>query len=131
MSLLREGYGDVNRAFLQAFMSHRMLKVDDLRRILAEILSAGGMRALLLFHISDFSDSLRVWLGGGGGHIDDNHEVAIEDVNERLVHAYVGKANDAIHDFDLEIRSTLDQRDRSRVFALVRTISFRERGGRF
>ena len=40
------------------------------------------------------------------------------------MHAYVAKANDAIHDFDLEIRSTLDQRDRSRVFALVRTISF-------
>lgn len=40
MSLLRNGYTDVNRAFLQAFMSRRVLGMDDIRPILAAILSA-------------------------------------------------------------------------------------------
>ena len=48
MSLLREGYGDVNRAFLQGFMSRRTMKIDDIKALLAEILSADGKHALSL-----------------------------------------------------------------------------------
>lgn len=40
MSLLREGYTDVNRAFLQAFMSRSVMKMDEIRPILAAILNA-------------------------------------------------------------------------------------------
>ncbi|CUS10864.1 unnamed protein product [Tuber aestivum] len=95
MSLLREGYGDVNRAFLQGFMSRRIMKIDDIRVLLADILSAD----------------------------DAEHEISIEDINERIVSSYISKANDMIHDFDLEIKIMLDQRDRSKTYALINTTS--------
>ncbi|KAI5853052.1 Nse1 non-SMC component of SMC5-6 complex-domain-containing protein [Morchella snyderi] len=95
MSLIREGYTDVNRAFLQAFMSHRVLKLNDIKPILLEILNADG----------------------------GEHEAALEDITDRIIASYVTTANTAIHDYDLEIRSTLDQHDRSRIYALVNTAS--------
>ncbi|KAH8154318.1 uncharacterized protein LAJ45_02086 [Morchella importuna] len=95
MSLIREGYTDVNRAFLQAFMSHRVLTLNDIKPILLAILNADG----------------------------GEHEAALEDITDRIIASYVTTANTAIHDYDLEIRSTLDQRDRTRIYALVNTAS--------
>lgn len=46
MSLIRDGYTDVNRAFLQAFMSRRVLSMNEIRPILAAILSADGKHSL-------------------------------------------------------------------------------------
>lgn len=46
-----------------------------------------------------------------------------EDIIEADFYSYVSAANDAISPFDLSIRSTLSQHDRSRVFALVNTTS--------
>lgn len=49
MSLLREGYGDVNRAFLLGFMSRRTMKIDDVKVLLAKILSADGKHIISLY----------------------------------------------------------------------------------
>ncbi|KAG0132073.1 Nse1 non-SMC component of SMC5-6 complex-domain-containing protein [Tuber indicum] len=76
-------------------MSRRVMKVDDIKILLAEILSAD----------------------------DAEHEIGTEDINDRIVSSYISKANDMIHDFDLEIKIMLDQRDRSKTFALINTTS--------
>ncbi|PUU81248.1 Nse1 non-SMC component of SMC5-6 complex-domain-containing protein [Tuber borchii] len=76
-------------------MSRRTMKIDDVKVLLAEILSAD----------------------------DAEHEINIEDINERIALSYISKANDMIHDFDLEIKIMLDQRDRSKTFALINTTS--------
>lgn len=61
MSLLREGYGDVNRAFLQGFMSRRTMKIDDIKILLAEILSADGKHVLSLYsHQTDLSIGIKM-----------------------------------------------------------------------
>lgn len=43
----------------------------------------------------------------------------MEDINDRIIQSYIATANGEIHDFDLEIRSTMDQKNKTRVFALV------------
>lgn len=50
---------------------------------------------------------------------DREQEIALEDINDRIIQTYIATANGEIHDFDLEIRSTMDQKKKTRVFALV------------
>ncbi|PWW75447.1 hypothetical protein C7212DRAFT_352345 [Tuber magnatum] len=76
-------------------MSRRIMKIDDIKVLLADILSTN----------------------------DTEHEISIEDINERIVSSYISKANDMIHDFDLEIKIMLDQKDRSKTYALINTTS--------
>lgn len=98
MSLIRDDYTNVNRAFLQAFMSRRVLKHNDIKPIILSILTADA-------------DG------------DPEAEPELEDITDHVVASYITIANTAIHDYDLEIRSTLDQRDRTRLYALVNTAS--------
>ena len=41
--LVRHGYNDSNRAFLQAFMAHSSVTFEEAKLVLAEIFSAHGM----------------------------------------------------------------------------------------
>ena len=41
--LVRHGYNDSNRAFLQAFMAHSSMTFEEAKLVLAEIFSAHGM----------------------------------------------------------------------------------------
>ncbi|RPA96421.1 hypothetical protein L873DRAFT_1811269 [Choiromyces venosus 120613-1] len=68
-------------------------------------------------------DAIKVLLAAILSADDEEHEISIEDINERIVLSYISKANEMVHDFDLEIKLMLDQRDRSKTFALINTTS--------
>ncbi|KAJ5261299.1 hypothetical protein N7478_011894 [Penicillium angulare] len=98
-------YDDSNRAFLQAFMGRSSMTFEEAQPILAAIISAR-----------------------------ENREVDVGDITEEHFTSYVGAANTAISQFDLEIRSSLRQTSKqndeentdnspTRVYALVNTTS--------
>ncbi|KAI9700663.1 MAG: hypothetical protein M1836_002032 [Candelina mexicana] len=87
-------YNDTNRAFLQAFLSRSVLTLKEAKPILAAIFTA-----------------------------HDDRETLPEDVTEADFNSYVTGANRAISAFDLEIRSTYSQTDKTRIYALVNTTS--------
>ena len=53
----------------------------------------------------------------------EGRETLTNDITEAVFNNYVSICNNAISPFDLEIRSTLSQHDRKRVYALVNTTS--------
>ncbi|KAI9785418.1 MAG: hypothetical protein M1816_000433 [Peltula sp. TS41687] len=87
-------YNDSNRAFLQAFLARGSLTFKEARPILAAIFTAY-----------------------------EGKQTRPQDVSEGDFNSYVSAANDAISPFDLSIRSTLSQHDRTRIYALVNTTS--------
>ncbi|KAI9778822.1 MAG: hypothetical protein M1835_004833 [Candelina submexicana] len=87
-------YNDTNRAFLQAFLSRSVLTLKEAKPILAAIFTA-----------------------------HDDRETLPEDVTEADFNSYITSANRAISAFDLEIRSTYSQNDKTRIYALVNTTS--------
>ncbi|KAI9760138.1 MAG: hypothetical protein M4579_001858 [Chaenotheca gracillima] len=88
-------YDDSNRAFLQAFLARGTLTYDEAKPILAAIFTA-----------------------------HEDRETLPEDVTEADFNSYIHAAHDAISPFDLAIRSTLSQHDRSkRIWALINTTS--------
>lgn len=88
------GYGDANRAFLQAFMARGALTLDTARPILAAILTYRDKRDV------------------------EPQDVTVDDLN-----MYIAEANRKLSPLDLEIRSTFHQQTRERVYALVNTTS--------
>ncbi|KAI9859066.1 MAG: hypothetical protein M1824_003906 [Vezdaea acicularis] len=87
-------YGDTNRAFLQAILSRGTVTFSQAQPILAAILS-----------------------------INEEREVLAHNVTEQDFNSYIAAANDAISPFDYTIQSTLSQKDRVRVWAIVNTTS--------
>ncbi|KZF21247.1 DNA repair protein Nse1 [Xylona heveae TC161] len=87
-------YNDGNRAFLQAFLARGVLTLAEAKPVLAAIFT-----------------------------VHEDRETLPEDVTEADFNSYIAAANYAISPFDFEIRSTLSQIDRTRIFALVNTTS--------
>ncbi|RMZ76616.1 hypothetical protein DV738_g4777, partial [Chaetothyriales sp. CBS 135597] len=87
-------YNDANRAFVQAMFARNTLTLETAKPLLADIFSVQGGR-----------------------------EVGHEDVTLDDLTSYVAAANAALSPFNYEIRNTLHQRTRERVWALVNTTS--------
>ncbi|KAM0321702.1 hypothetical protein ACHAQA_009941 [Verticillium albo-atrum] len=94
MANVAQHYRDGNRAFLQAFMARGALTFEDARPILAAIFSA-----------------------------DENQAVSEEQVTRQDFESYIAAATEAISFFDYEIRSSVHQATKKRVYALVNTTS--------
>lgn len=92
--LLVPGYDDANRAFLQAVLARNTLTWETARPLIASIES-----------------------------VHEGSAVAVEDISQGDIDTYVNKANRALLPLDMEIRSTLHQISRERIYALVNTTS--------
>ncbi|THY31585.1 DNA repair protein Nse1 [Aureobasidium pullulans] len=87
-------YNNSHRAFLQSFLSRATLTFEEARPILAAIKNA-----------------------------QDGRDIQSADITEEDVSTYINVTNAAISPFDLEIRNTLSQHDRTRIYALVNVSS--------
>ena len=107
-------YNNINRAFLQVFLARSTLTFEESKPILAAIFTAYGERF----------DPTGLHLEGKLLLTDaEKRETLPEDVTETDFNAYITAANNAISPFDLEIRSTLHQTTKSRIYALVNSTS--------
>jgi non-structural maintenance of chromosomes element 1 len=88
------GYTNGNRAFLQAFMARNVMKLEDARPLVAAIQS-----------------------------VDRGQPVVDNDISLDDFESYISMANRGLSPLDLEIRSTLHQVTRDRIYALVNTTS--------
>lgn len=88
-------YGNTHRAFLQALLARQTITFDDAKPLLAAIQSAAT----------------------------PNRPTLREDISHADFDNYVHTLNSAISPFDFEIRSTLHQASKERIYALVNTTS--------
>ncbi|KND87854.1 Non-structural maintenance of chromosomes element 1 [Tolypocladium ophioglossoides CBS 100239] len=95
-ALLSNGYNNSHRAFLQALLAHGTVTFEQLQSILAAI-----------FNVAN----------GGDG------ETRPDQVTQEDVQAYLEIASDAASLFDYEIRSTVHQLTKQRIYSLVNTTS--------
>ena len=94
---LGRDYGNNNRAFLQAVMARGVLTFEDGQQILAAILNVG--------------------------RADEEDEVRADQIDEDIFRDYLRAASAAASFFDYEIRTTVHQLTRKRVYAIVNTAS--------
>ncbi|KAE9370712.1 hypothetical protein N431DRAFT_379357 [Stipitochalara longipes BDJ] len=87
-------YNDGNRAFLQSFLAHGTMRLEDGQKVLAGI-----------FTVQE-------------GKVTDPKDVTQEDFD-----SYISAAADAISPYDYEIRSTQHQITKERIYALVNSVS--------
>ncbi|KAI1079535.1 putative DNA repair protein Nse1 [Whalleya microplaca] len=87
-------YDDGNRAFLQAFMARGTMTFKESQPILAAIFSA-----------------------------QEDQRTEPDQVTREDFQSYVSAASEAISHFDLEIRSTMHQAKKERVYAIINTTS--------
>ena len=92
--LLVPGYSDANRAFLQALLARTTLTWETARPLIAKIES-----------------------------VHEGTNVSAEDISQDDLDTYVKQANRALLPLDMEIRSTLHQLSRERIYALVNMTS--------
>ncbi|KAI4633234.1 hypothetical protein J4E80_000597 [Alternaria sp. BMP 0032] len=90
-----EGYNGIHRAFLQAFHTHSVLTVDEIKSILAHVMTAHNPE--------------RPWTAG--------------DVTQPNITSTIQTINAKIEAFDYEIRSTRDQQTKESIYALVNNAS--------
>ncbi|KAF1921259.1 Nse1 non-SMC component of SMC5-6 complex-domain-containing protein [Ampelomyces quisqualis] len=96
-----EGYTYMHRAFLQAFITHNVLTAENIKPILASIMTA---------HTASPSDPNRPWTPG--------------DVTPPILTSTIQTVNAKLEPYDLEIRSQKSQHPpRSTVYALVNKTS--------
>jgi hypothetical protein len=88
-------YDDRHRAFLQALFGRQTITFEDSKPLISAIESA---------------------------HTPDRPTLP-EDVTQDALEEYIDRVNDAISPFDFEIRNTLHQTNRTRIYALVNTTS--------
>jgi hypothetical protein len=91
-------YGHGNRAFLQAIMARGTLTFEEGQRIIAAILNAGATTG-------------------------DNDAFEPHQIDEEAFEDHLSAASNAASLFDYEIRSTVHQSTKQRVYALVNTTS--------
>ena len=96
MSQEEAGYRDTHRAFLQAFLARQSLTFADAKPLLAAIETAAS---------------------------NGQRTVTPEDISQADFDNYVNELNGQISTFDFEIRSTLHQTSKERIYALVNTTS--------
>ncbi|RYO39150.1 hypothetical protein AA0111_g1862 [Alternaria arborescens] len=90
-----EDYSSIHRAFLQAFQTHSVLTVDQMKAILAHVMTAYNPE--------------RPWTEG--------------DVTQPYITSTIQTINAKIEAFDYEIRSTRDQQSKDSIYALVNNAS--------
>ena len=90
---LDHGYGDTHRAFLQAIFSRQTITYEDAKPLLASIQTAST----------------------------PDRPTLPNDISHADFDSYVHSVNNAISRFDLEIRSSLHQASKERIYALVNT----------
>ncbi|CAG5145554.1 uncharacterized protein ALTATR162_LOCUS1730 [Alternaria atra] len=90
-----EDYNLVHRAFLQAFHTHSVLTLDEMKSILAYVMTAYNPE--------------RPWTEG--------------DVTQPYIISTIQTINAKIEAFDYEIRSTRDQQSKESIYALVNNAS--------
>ncbi|KAI7650106.1 hypothetical protein KC319_g11120, partial [Hortaea werneckii] len=88
-------YNNTHRAFLQALLARQTITLADAKPLLASIQTA---------------------------HTPDRPTLP-EDVSQEDFDNYVHTLNDSLSPFDMEIRSTLHQQTKDRIYALVNTTS--------
>ncbi|KJZ78006.1 hypothetical protein HIM_02643 [Hirsutella minnesotensis 3608] len=94
--LLSQGYDDSHRAFLQALLARGSVTLEESQTILAAISNAAG---------------------------DSDGDVRPDQVSPEDFEAHLQIASDAASLFDYEIRSTVHQLTKQRIYALVNTTS--------
>ncbi|PFH58060.1 hypothetical protein XA68_14213 [Ophiocordyceps unilateralis] len=94
--LLRRGYDDSHRAFLQALLARGTVTFEESQSILAAIVNAKN--------------------GANGG-------TRPEQVSQEFFESYLDMVSEAASMFDYEIRSTVHQLTKQRIYALVNTTS--------
>jgi hypothetical protein len=107
-----EGYNSIHRAFLQAFHTHSVLTVHEIKPILAHIMTAYSLFAYPSFRfykLTASTDPQRPWSEG--------------DVTQPYITSTIQTINGKIEAFDYEIRSTRDQQTKESVYALVNNAS--------
>ncbi|TGJ82221.1 hypothetical protein E0Z10_g6555 [Xylaria hypoxylon] len=87
-------YNDGNRAFLQAFFARGTMTFEESQPILAAIFTA-----------------------------QENEDIEANQITQGDFDSYVSAASAAVSPFDLEIRSTMHQTRKERVYAIVNTTS--------
>ncbi|KAK5132816.1 hypothetical protein LTR08_008617 [Meristemomyces frigidus] len=90
-----DDYNDTHRAFLQALLARQTITFPDAKPLLAAIQSAQT----------------------------PNRPTLPEDISQEDFENYVHTLNSQVSPFDLEIRSTLHQQTKERIYALVNTTS--------
>ena len=105
-------YNNTHRAFLQVFLAKGTLTFEQARPILANILTANGK---IISHVKQVPILTTAE--------NDERETLPNDITEPDFNNYITALNTAISPFDLEVRSSLSQHDRTRIFALVNTTS--------
>jgi non-structural maintenance of chromosomes element 1 len=107
-------YNDGNRAFLQAIMARGTLTLKEGKTILAAIFTVQDAREGLLasFKSADFCS-----------HMSTGRETLPEDVTEADFDSYIAAASSALSPFDYEIRDTMHQVSKERVYAIVNSTS--------
>jgi Nse1 non-SMC component of SMC5-6 complex len=88
--------GDLDAALLQIFIAKRVLNLDDAQNILGALANVTSMS-----HVQPTNS--------------ESNMAVDQDSFEEAVH----RLNTVIHDFDLEIRKTLDQSNGSPLWAIV------------
>ncbi|EME41331.1 hypothetical protein DOTSEDRAFT_93154, partial [Dothistroma septosporum NZE10] len=86
-------YNDTHRAYLQSLLACQTTTYEKSKPILSAILTA------------------------------HDRPTAVEDITQEDFEAYISTLSDALSPFDLEIRSSLDQRSKVRIYALVNVAS--------
>ncbi|KAI1410845.1 Nse1 non-SMC component of SMC5-6 complex-domain-containing protein [Hypoxylon sp. FL1857] len=104
---ISHNYDDGNRAFLQAFMARGTMTFSQAQAILAAIFTAQDK---LEFERNPRDD-------------EEPDLTQPEQVTKEDFESYVSAASAAISEFDMEIRSTIHQVTKERVYALVNTTS--------
>ncbi|KAM3421795.1 Non-structural maintenance of chromosomes element 1 like [Cercospora zeina] len=88
-------YGDTHRAFLQALFARQTITFEEAKPLISSIRTA----------------------------VKPNRPHLPEDVTEDEFEDYIQRVNDALDPFDFEIRNSLHQISRERIYALVNTTS--------
>jgi hypothetical protein len=94
MPSFASGYGDGNRAFLQAFLARNTLTLDSAKPIIAAISTQ-----------------------------QEGRPIQAEDITVEDLDSFISQANRKLSPLDLEIRSTFHQQSRERIYALINTTS--------
>ncbi|KAF4123780.1 Nse1 non-SMC component of SMC5-6 complex [Geosmithia morbida] len=102
--LLDPNYGPGHRAFVQSLLARGTMSYDEARPVIAAIWTA-------------------LEAGACGAGADDSREYAAADVTEQYFLDYIDIARQAVSLFDYDIRTTLHQRTKKRVYVLVNTTS--------
>jgi hypothetical protein len=107
-----EGYNAIHRAFLQAFHTHSVLTVEEMKSILAHVMTAYSSFScieLSSHRLTPPTDPERAWTAG--------------DVTQPYITSTIQTINAKIEAFDYEIRSTRDQESKATIYALVNNAS--------